>query len=470
MHSELLLRIHNCLHELRFAELLSGHIHDSVDFAYHKHGVGVLEPWTGLDEVVHVVAVESGISCHERTVALALGEFIDLMELHLSSGVEGVDILFCHELIVMELREENGVDGIVHTQSEATFGSDVTQLLEEHALREIALELLHVDAGVAALHRVHNHNVRPDVLREHSSVFGLQFPQFGSPLRVRLEPGLDFSSDFRLYFHLVGQSTVLNVSYVLVEELVTVVLKLYDGGRVSGQQAGNGSLNRHTHQDIVLCGVVSDIVNAVRIRVEALDEARGLAAERAGNGTVYCAVSHITLHLAAHNVEETAVEHLRTVQHKVVEPQTGHLAVNVVDVFVRHRAELRLVGGAGCGCIHSRPAREEDIGLSVFVPLDHRTEELEILGRHVLSPQCIEFIPVLGCQNFCKPVFLTEFSVFGIFQNPPQRLFCRLFRVSASLDQPSVFYFADQTYSFRGYPAIEFFVQFHLNFNSRFQI
>ena len=308
------------------------------------------------------------------------------------------------------------------------------------------------------------------MLREHSSVFSLQFPQFGSPLRVWLEPGLDFSSDFRLYFHLVGKSTVLNVSYVLVEELVAVVLKFYDGGRVAGQQAGNGSLNRHTHKDIVLCGVVSYIVNAVRIRVEALDEARGLAAERAGNGTEYCAVSHMTFHLAAHNVEETAVEHFRTVQHKVVEPQTGHLAVNIIDVFVRHRAELRLVGGAGSGCIHSRPAREEDIGLSVFVSFDHRAEELEILGRHVLSPQCIEFIPVLGCQNFCKPVFLTEFSVFGIFQNSPQSLFCRLFRVSASLDQPSVFYFADQTYSFRGYPAIEFFVQFHLNFTCRFQI
>jgi len=144
-------------------------------------GRGTAEVGTGLQEVVHIIAVKTCERCHIRAVAFALLEFVELEEL----GIRVLEVFLFDELIIVEVREENCIDGVVQDESEAALGTEVTELLMEHGLGERILELVKIDVSVAALPGIENLHVGPVVLREHASIFFLE----GAKFRRKIVPG-----------------------------------------------------------------------------------------------------------------------------------------------------------------------------------------------------------------------------------------------------------------------------------------
>ena len=119
------LRLAHRLDELPFVQLLAGDGHDAVDLLDEMHRGGVVEVRADLQQVVHIVAVESGERGHVGAVAFALLEFVQLQVF----GIRVLQIGLLDELVVVEMREEDGVHRIVEHQSEAALRGEVTELL-----------------------------------------------------------------------------------------------------------------------------------------------------------------------------------------------------------------------------------------------------------------------------------------------------------------------------------------------------
>ena len=146
-----LLRLAHRLDELPLVQLPAGDGHDAVDLLDKMHRGGVVEVRTDLQQVVHIVAVESSECSHIGAVAFALLEFVQLQVF----GVRVLQIGLFDELVVVEMGEEDGVHRIVEHQSEAALRGEVTELLVEHLFREGVFELVEIDLRVATLPGCH---------------------------------------------------------------------------------------------------------------------------------------------------------------------------------------------------------------------------------------------------------------------------------------------------------------------------
>ena len=254
-------------------QLLAGDGHDAVDLLDEMHRGGVVEVRADLQQVVHIVAVESGERGHVGAVAFALLEFVQLQVF----GVRVLQIGLFDELVVVEMGEEDGVHRIVEHQSEAALRGEVTELLVEHRFREGVLELVEIDLRVAALPGVQQLEVGPIVFGEDGAVFRFEGAEFGGAFGVGFQAGLQLGADFGSDDEILLQRAVLDVRDIVVVELVDVVLQFHDGGGVGGHDEGDIAFDAHAHQDVVAGVVVGDTIDALRVGVEFLHEVGAVA-------------------------------------------------------------------------------------------------------------------------------------------------------------------------------------------------
>lgn len=426
-HSGLLFSLVHRIDELTLVELFSGDGHDAVYLLDEMDGGGVPELRTRLDEVIHIVAVQAGERGHVRDVALAVDELVYLQVLRICT----VHFLLGDELIVMEVRKEDGVQRVVENEAETALGREVAEFLMEHSLGEGVLELVEIDSGVSALPGVQQLHIRPVVLGKHLvSVFRLESAKLRSPFRVRLHAGFQLLPDGGVELNLVRNRTVLDISHILVIEAVHIILQLYDGGRVRGDDEGDVLLDAHTHQNIIAGVVVRDGIDALWVRIQSLHEAWTVALGDTRHGSEYGPVRRIALDHLAHDGKNLPSEDVRAVLYEVEEPDLRHLAVNGLQITLGDRDPFGLGGGSGGGGVKDRLAREEDVALAVLVSFHIRTEILVIVQFDVLLPQTEELFVISGAENLGEMVFLPIDGVLGIFQNLTKGVgsgFARLF-------------------------------------------
>ena len=182
LDSRLCLGLMYRVHKLRFVQLLAGHGDDAVDFRDHVYGRGVLVEAADLYEVVHVVSEESRVGRHVRAVALAELQLVDLLEMLMRA----VQLALLHKLVVMELREKDGLVGVVQRETEPALGRYITELLIEGLVPiKLVHVLVHVDLRVAAFPGTEVLQPRPEIFRVQVSLLGENLPQFSGSLRMR---------------------------------------------------------------------------------------------------------------------------------------------------------------------------------------------------------------------------------------------------------------------------------------------
>ena len=229
-HARLLLRLVDSLNKLTLMQFLARHGDNAVHLLNHVDGRRIAERVAHLDKVVHIVAVEPRESGYVGAVTLALFELPELQEML----VLALQFVLGNELVVVEMREEDGVECVVQHQSETALRSEIAELLMEHRLWERVLEFLDIDFSVAALPSVEDLQVRPVVLGEHGAVFCFQGAQFVGTLGVGLQVGLNVVAYPLRDIERGFQCALFDVVAVVLEILVDVVLHLDHGGRVGG--------------------------------------------------------------------------------------------------------------------------------------------------------------------------------------------------------------------------------------------
>ena len=151
----------------------------------------------------------------------------------------------------MEMREEHGVEGVVHHQAEAALGCEIAELHVEGVLRKRALELLYVFVGIAAFPGVEYLKIRPVVLWQHCAVLCLELTQLLSPLRVRMHTSLKFGAYLRSDLEFLGYGTVFDVGHIFIKILIHIVLKLDYSRWVGGDDDADVLLDSHAHKYVV---------------------------------------------------------------------------------------------------------------------------------------------------------------------------------------------------------------------------
>ena len=126
------------------------------------------------------------------------------------------------------------------------------------------------------------------------------------------------------------------------------------------------------------------------------------------------AVGCIAFDYLSHYAESFAGIDFRAVANEVVEPEVGHFAVHHLHIFLSHRYPFRLCGGPGGGGVHYRFAREEYVGLAVFVPFDIGTEVFIFVDGHILLPASVEFFVGLGFKDLSEVMLFAVCGIFGV--------------------------------------------------------
>ena len=428
LESGLLLGFAHRLDKLPLVQLLAGDGDNAVDLLDKVHRRGVLEVGADLQQVVHVVAVQAREGGHVGTVAFALLQFVELQE----RRVRVFEVVLADELVVVEMREEDGVDGVVEDEAEAAFGAEIAELLVQRGFREGVLELVEIDLRVAAFPGVQQLEVRPVVFWQDGAVFGFQFAQFGGSFGIGFEACLQFGADFGVDVEILLQRAVLDVRHVVVVELVDVVLEFHDGGGVGGDDEGDILLDTHAHEHVVAGVVVGDAIDALRVGIEHLHEVGAVALGDAGDGAEDGAVGGVAFDDLAHDGEDLAAEDFRFVLDEIVEPHLGHLAVDVAEVLLGDRDPLRLRGGAGGGGVEDGLAREEDVGFAVFVAFHVGAEVLVVVHGHLLLIALVEFGIVVGFEDVGKVMLFPIDGILGVFKDISQGLRAGLAGISVS--------------------------------------
>ena len=109
LESGLLFRFAHRLNELALVQFLSCDGDNAVHLLDEMHGRGVLEVRSDFQQVIHVVAVKSSKSGDIRAITLALFQFVQLQE----GRGRVVEVVLADELVVVEVREEHCVYGVV---------------------------------------------------------------------------------------------------------------------------------------------------------------------------------------------------------------------------------------------------------------------------------------------------------------------------------------------------------------------
>ena len=95
--------------ELTFVELLSGDGDDAVHLLDHMDARSLAEWGSGLDYVVHIVAVQAAEGGYERAILLAFDKLVELVE----RSLRVIELGSLLELVVVEMREEHGLYAVV---------------------------------------------------------------------------------------------------------------------------------------------------------------------------------------------------------------------------------------------------------------------------------------------------------------------------------------------------------------------
>ena len=265
IESHLLGCLVDCLKELTLMKLLACHCHDAVDLLDHEHTRSI-EIWgTHLYEVVHVVAIETCISRYEWTIALALLEFVELIELHILHRcwvVELIDILFGNELIIVVMREECGVVCIIHHETETTLAREIAELLMQTAVREEALDLVEIDIGIAALPCIEHLKVWPIMLWQHATILLLEFAKLCSTSWIWLNLCLNLLADILWNIEVVAERTLLDIVAILVVILIDILLYLNQSRWIGCDEDCSIDLDRKSHDGVITSSIVLDAIDA----------------------------------------------------------------------------------------------------------------------------------------------------------------------------------------------------------------
>ena len=116
-----------------------------------------------------------------------------------------------------------------------------------------------------------------------------------------------------------------------------------------------------------------------------------------------------------------------------MEPQLIHLAIDVRKILVGNRNPLRLACSARRGGIHTRLAREEDVGLAVHMAVNVGTQILVVIHFEAVAVSLEELFGSLAFQNLCKVVLFAVNSILRNLQNVAESLSLRLIYISRSL-------------------------------------
>ena len=152
-NKELGLNVHQflCLmhrvNKLWLIQFFTRHRHNTIHLRHHMHGRRLVETTTYLHQVVHIVAEQSRIRRHIRTIAFALLQLIDLQEML----VWLIQFALFHKLIVVEMGEQHRLVRIIQREAESTFRSDIAQLLVHGFIPiELVHILLHINLRITA--------------------------------------------------------------------------------------------------------------------------------------------------------------------------------------------------------------------------------------------------------------------------------------------------------------------------------
>ncbi len=108
--------------------------------------------------------------------------------------------------------------------------------------------------------------------------------------------------------------------------------------------------------------------------------------------------------------------------HKIPSPDVRHFAVDIFQIFVRHRYPFRLAGGAAGGGIHVGFAGEKYVLLAVLVALNIRSQRLvTVVHRHILPIESKKILGIGGRQNDIEMMFAPIHCVARQVQNVAQR-------------------------------------------------
>ncbi len=328
LDSRFFFRLVDRLDKLWLVEFLACHRHNTIHFRYHVYGRGFVELTAHFDEVVHVVAEQPRVGCHVCAIAFALLQFVYLQEMFIGA----IQFFLGDKLIVVELREQHRLVGVVEREAETALGGDIAQLLIVGlAPVEGVHILIHVYLRIAAL-------PCREILQPRPVVFRLQFAflleyltQFGSPLGTRLHIGVQLLADVIRDVEVVTQCTLFDVVNQRVGVLFHRTEQLQDSGRVGGRPERHiAVLHSEPHQCVVTRRIVGDRHHRCGSDIVFLDNGGYITHQHAADRTVERAVGRIALQLFAHNREDVSRKNTAAVFDKVPSPDMRHLAVHIL--------------------------------------------------------------------------------------------------------------------------------------------
>ena len=125
---------------------------------------------------------------------------------------------------------------------------------------ERSLELIQIHLGITAFPCGEGLQVRPVVAWKRRIVLLLQATQLGCTFRIGFEICFQLLADIVRDIQIAVDSTILDIFHIFVVVFDGIVLHFYDGRRIGRYQHGNILLDAESHDSIVACVVVRDII------------------------------------------------------------------------------------------------------------------------------------------------------------------------------------------------------------------
>ena len=133
-------------------------------------------------------------------------------------------------------------------------------------------------------------------------------------------------------------------------------------------------------------------------------------------------------------------EDLRAVLDEREKPHLGHLAIDIVEIFLRDRHPFGLFGGSRSGGVHQWFAGEQNVLATVLMLFHIRTKVLIIIELHIFLIAYKEFGAGRSLQYFGEMMFFAIFGVACVRENGTKCLFLRLARVATGFFKRQILY------------------------------
>ena len=165
-----------------------------------------------LNEVIHVIAIEARIGGDVRAIAFTDLQFIDLQEVFART----IEFTLLHKLVVVELREEHGLVGVVQREAEAALRGDITEFLIEGLVPvKLVHVLIHVYLRVTTFPCAEVLQPRPEILRIEVSGLSQYLTQFLGSFGVRRDILIQLGADIERDIEIGTNRTFLYIVYHL---------------------------------------------------------------------------------------------------------------------------------------------------------------------------------------------------------------------------------------------------------------